>query len=373
MKNCCLLFALSFLFGTPAGADTPPRYKLTVLPLDFFGDNMIDIDSPQGGINNQGQIVGSVSVRVGRIESSRSALWQRGRPLRRLDKRPVTQKDAEADRDFLCPTAINNFGMTTGTGTLSYSGAYSVNISTAYLLWNGRIHALDDGFLPKSAQMASAALGLNDHGDIVGGYEYDNTDADQASNPAPPGTENRHAFLRRDGHTLRLWPGAARGINNHGWIVGVKDIDYDNDRSVGILWRNHHMTLFKMQPAAINNRGEIAGNIPLGDDHSKACLWRQGKITHLSAQESHAYALNNQGDVVGEQDGSAETHFNHATLWKDGRTYDLAHCVSLPRGWVLTSALGINDHGWIIGSGNIYKSPKNKQAVKAFTFLLTPQ
>ena len=227
--------------------------------------------------------------------------------------------------------------------------------------------------MPASAEMASAALGLNDRSDIVGGYRYDNTGADQVDSPAPPGMENRHAFLRHKGYIIRLWPGVARSINNRGWIVGLKDVDYDNDRSAGILWRNGRTTLFEMQPIAINERGEIAGNIPINGDPGKACLWRQGEIIHLSKQLSRAYALNNLGDVVGEQENAAPFPIVRAVLWKDSRTYDLNRCVSLPKGWVLERAIGINDKGWIIGEGGVYKKPKDTQAVKLFTFLLTPR
>ena len=356
--------ALSLLFGTPAGADTP-HYRLTVLPLDFSGYNMIDVNTPQGGINAQGQVVGMASVRSGGFRDDRAALWQMGHSLRVLDKHPVTDPNATSGQDFLYPTAINRRGMATGTRTLSYSGAYSVNISTAYLLWNGLRKDLSREILTK-AEMASAALGLNDQGDIVGGFVYDDTDADAATDSSPPpGTESRHAFVRHNEHIMPLWPGVARGINNHGWIVGVRDVDGEDSHARGVLWRSGKVTLFKMQPTAINEHGEIAGNLPVTEDNDRACLWRQGHITYLSKQISHAYGLNNRGDVVGEWD--------HAVLWRDGRTYDLNRCVSLPKGWVLEKAIGINDHGWIIGEGCVYKTPKDKQALKSFTFLLTPK
>jgi|GEM_PF-5014383 len=364
MKPLMFLAALLLLMP-PANADTPPRYRLTVLPLEFYGSNRIDDDAPQCGINAQGQVVGMATVKSGRFEEGRAALWQKGKPLRTLDKDPVKGSTDPSRVDLLYPTAVNARGMATGTAILSYTGAYTVYISTAYLLWNGRIHSLDRGFSPASVQMASAALGLNDDGDIVGGYQYDNTDADQIDNPAPPGTENRHAFLRRKNRVFRLWPGVACGINNHGWIVGVKDLGFTNDGSQGVLWRSGRTTLLKMQPTAINEHREITGNIPISDDIGRACLWRQGKIISLTKQKSHAYALNNRGQVVGEQ--------GHAVLWQDGRTYNLNRCVRLPKSWVLEKALGINDHGWIIGEGSVHKSPRDTQTVKSFAFLLTPR
>lgn len=375
MKRCFLFVVLSLLLfseaGPPAGADTPPRYRLTVLPLDFEGHNMIDLDAHRGGINAQGQVVGTVVVQKGSLRDSRIALWQKGRPLRMLDKRPVTHENVQSDQNFIYATAINAHGKVTGVETLESSGAYSIRTATACILWNGRLNRLYKGF--PYADMASAALGLNDRGDVVGGFVYDNTTADQVDSSAPPGTENRHAFLRRGGHITSLWPGVARGINRRGWIVGLKDVDYENDRSEGILWREGHLTRLKLLPAAISERGEIAGDVPLTETTGSACVWRRGRLTVLSKQDSNAYALNNRGAVVGRFQTPASSHPARAALWKGGRTYDLNRCVTLPQNWVMQSALGIDDKGWIIGEGNIYRTPKDKQALRSFTFLLTPR
>lgn len=168
------------------------------------------------------------------------------------------------------------------------------------------------------------------------------------------------------GRVKKLWPGLARGINNKEEIVG-------SGNGGGLLWQNGKITSLKMEPVAIDERTEIAGNILVTETTGKACLWRHGKLTRLSRQISHAYALNNQGQVVGQLGDDALPTPPCALLWQDGKTYNLNRCVSLPRGWVLEKALGINDHGWIIGEGSIYKTPKGKQAVKSFTFLLTPR
>ena len=179
--------------------------------------------------------------------------------------------------------------------------------------------------------------------------------------------------MRRGGHITRLWPGVARDINNQGWIVGVKDAGFNASRAKGVLWRNGHITLLSMQPVAINGRGEIAGNIPLTEDTGRACVWRRGRVTLLSKQISHAYALNDRGAVVGERADAALPHPSHATLWRQGRTYDLNRCVGLPANWVIQSAIGVNNQGWIIGNGGIYKTPKDKQPIRVFSFLLTPR
>jgi len=378
MKTAPLLLlttaALILQPGQPDRADAPPRYRLTVLPLDFYGYNAVDSEDRRGGINAQGQIVGAFSVRSGTLRDERVALWQKGCPLRILDKRPVTREDTESDRDFLYPTAINRRGEATGAETISSSGAYTIRTSTACILWNGRLNRLYQGF-PSKGDTNSVALGLNDRGEVVGGFVYNNNGMPARDDfSTSSGLGSRHAFLRRNGQIITLWPGIARGINNQGQIVGTKDAGGDDRRrDRGVLWRNGHITLLKMQPVAINDRGWIAGNVPVTEDDGRACLWRNGRVTLLSKNISRAYALNGRGDVVGELRAPASSHPTRAALWRRGHAYDLNRCVNLPRNWILATALGINDKGWIIGEGGVYESPREKQPIKQFTFLLTPR
>ncbi len=365
MKTLWIL-ALSLLLVSPAGADTPPRYRLTVLPLTFASDSPVDTAESHGGINQVGQIVGMVTVRWGTARSLRAALWQEGRKTWRLDNTPPVSDPDPSTFSLIFPTAINSDGMVCISSYHSFSGAYTVAGGEAYRWQNGQIDQLR-GF---PAGYDSTALGLNDKGWIVGQFIHNNYGPFSDAPPVPDAYIGR-AFLYRSGRVIFLWPGVARGINNQGWIVGIKSVDVEDSHAKGVLWRSGRITPLKMQPTAINECGEIAGNIPINEDLGKACLWRQGKITHLTTQTSHAYALNNLGQVAGEEDSSAPVHPNRAVLWQDGRTYDLNRCVSLAKGWVLERAIGINDHGWIIGEGSVYKTPRDTQAAKSFTFLLT--
>ena len=369
-----LLLALLLPLGLPVAADTPPRYRLTVLPLTFSGYNGIGTnDEKRGGINAQGKVVGMALVKSGSFQDSRAALWQKGRSLRILDKQPVTNPNIASGQDFFYPSAINTRGETTAIRTVSCSGAYTIQYSSASVLWNGRDDRISQRF-PSDPDTSSVALGLNDWGDVVGSFVYDDTNADAQTNSSPPlGTASRHAFLRHGNRVSPLWEGSAWGINNNGWIIGVKDVDDDDSHARGVLWRSGHITLFKMQPAAINELGEIAGNIPLNDDFGIACVWREGKLTRLSKGTSRSNALNNHGQIVGVLDNAAPRIPDHAALWQNGRTYDLNRCTALPPGWVLTGAIGINDRGWIIGEGGVYKTPTDKQPASTFTFLLTPR
>lgn len=372
-KHVLLLAVLLLLPAQAATADAPPRYHLTELPLDFYGYNPVDRGSAQGGINAQGQIAGSFGVRSGALLDGRVALWEEGRPLRILDKRPVTRENTPSDRDFLYPTAVNARGEVTGVETTSSSGAYTVLTSNACILWKGRLNRLYR--FPSRGDTNSIALGLNDRDEVVGGFVYNNNASpSQDDTYIHPDLYRRHAFLRRGGRIKVLWPGVARGINNREWIVGVWGDDEMNWwRDRGVLWRGGHVTFLKMQPVAINGRGWVAGSAYASEDKSRAYLWKNGRLVPLTRQLSKAYALNLRGDVVGKQEDPASSHSPRAVLWRRGRTYDLNRCVVRPQGWVLDWAAGVNDKGWVIGTGSVYKSPTDKTPTKAFTFLLTPR
>jgi len=382
MKLTALLLLLLPLAAIrPGSADAPPRYKMTVLPLSVGGHDQLDNFDFSGGIKGT-YILGTQTVHKGRLSDERAALWQQGHPVRLLDTTPLTPHDPSSSLyASLTPTALNRRGECVGYSYYTFSGAGGSGHSATACFWRAgqstklpgdyRIVGRADlaGFPPDTD---SAALAINDSGQIVGSVTY-NPHRLTVDDP-PASIAGTHAFLRRKGKIRLLWPGIALGINNRGWIVGIKDTSDDLTSSDvrGILWRNGHTTLFKMQPVAISESGEIAGNIPLTEDNSKAFLWQRGRVTRLSKQISHAYALNNRQQVVGELGSEAKPFPTHAVLWQDGRTYDLNHCVALPKGWVLDKAIGINDHGWIIGEGRVYKTPKSRKATRTFTFLLTP-
>ena len=378
MKPALLLLLVTLgLFlsaALPGAADAPPRYHLTVLPLTFQEfDEFNYRPLTGGGINNAGQIVGRITVRSGRLKNLRVAIWQNRHPIRVLDRTPVTQdisQENSSNHDYTFATAINARGEAAGNNYLTFSGAYSGTQSRAYVWANSRPKEIR-GFPP---ECDGFAIGINDLGWVVGDYRYNKQMPTVDDPPPPPIAAGTHAFLFRSGRVTPLWSGIARAINNRGQIVGTQESGgYDRSRDKGVLWRRGRMTFLKMQPVAINERGEIAGNIPLTEDTGRACVWRQGHLTLLSRQTSRAYALNRRGAVVGEKDDPASSNWARATLWHAGRTYDLNRCTSRPRGWVLATAIGINDKGWIIGEGSAPETTHGKKSARFFTFLLTPR
>ncbi|MGV8711948.1 MAG: PEP-CTERM sorting domain-containing protein, partial [Nitrosomonas sp.] len=67
--------------------------------------------------------------------------------------------------------------------------------------------------------------------------------------------------------------------------------------------------------------------------------------------QTFANAINELGQVVGSS-VAAGGAFEHATLWNGYQVFDLNNFLdenSKSAGWVLTEALDINDHGWVVG------------------------
>ena len=113
---------------------------------------------------------------------------------------------------------------------------------------------------------------------------------------------------------------------------------------------------------SINAAGTIAGygfqSLP---GNKQALIWKtDGTVTDLNpllgATVADASAINDANDVVGSAD-------NHAFLY-NGTGYNLNQLISPAAGWTLTTALGINNDGQIIGIGQL-------NGVNA-AFLLTP-
>ncbi len=72
----------------------------------------------------------------------------------------------------------------------------------------------------------------------------------------------------------------------------------------------------------------------------------------VSGGQSHAYGINDAGEVVGWDVMSSGPY--HAFLWSGGVMTDLNALLSpSSSGWVLEEANGINDHGQIAGFGTI--------------------
>lgn len=149
----------------------------------------------------------------------------------------------------------------------------------------------------------------------------------------------------------------ALAINNGGMIAGSA-----ND--LPVRWVNQTIEPLPMPPNAthgtvnaINEKGHAAGYTyrSSGNDLD-ATLWVDGQAIVLGylggRNESVALGLNDHGEVVGEAKFSGTSGNLRAFLFRDNAMHDLTELVGAP-GWTLEQAYAINNRGQIVGVGRL--------------------
>jgi hypothetical protein len=193
---------------------------------------------------------------------------------------------------------------------------------------------------------SSGAFGGNDQGDTVGFF----TDTSR---------EDHAVHWTRAGLT-DLGLGWATKVNNLGLIVGTHTEAFAPERAAA--WQGGTMTLlgqFYSHAYAVNDEGRIVGDEADEAGTTLARLWYQGQTVNLGAAfaaTSYAHDINQAGTVVGtyRYPGSYD---NHAAVWyRDAMgNYAGLDLETLLRpgpveaGWTLISATGIDALGDIIG------------------------
>ncbi len=115
---------------------------------------------------------------------------------------------------------------------------------------------------------------------------------------------------------------------------------------LGVVKGNHNMV------HAINNVGQVVGSA-LANEHGVQAFVRNGRTRRLGSLGgvfSAAHGINNAGEIVGGSLTANDQQF-HAFLFTGGTMYDLNELLVDGHTWELTQAVGINDHGQIIGIG----------------------
>jgi probable HAF family extracellular repeat protein len=201
----------------------------------------------------------------------------------------------------------------------------------------------DLGTLPHG--FVSKALGINDHGEVVGESAVD-------------GLFQPHAFSFENGVMVDLGtlPGfnpfsEALGINKRGQIAGFSGAIVLFEFAV--LIEDGVMVKLPTLPGAgdnnnqalaINDHGEV-----VGFSGAHAFLFEHGAITDLGTlpggTSSKAAAINDRGQIVGQS--TTASGDMHAFLYDDGVMIDLGTL-----GGNFSSATGINHHGEIVGVAN---------------------
>jgi probable HAF family extracellular repeat protein len=215
----------------------------------------------------------------------------------------------------------------------------------------------------------SQAFGINNAGQVAGWSHVAGTP------PALSGDE--HAFIFQNGGFEDLGIKTAAGnsvassVNATGQVSGWgRSSNSDNG---AFLYSGGVFQFFASTGTAwdINNAGQIVGVMGGNDDGTgRAFLFSSGVLQDLGMPSSeHKYALaravNNAGQVV----GLARPHFlssdgERAWIFSAGTMQDLNNLIPANSGWVLSSAVDINDAGQIVGNGFKNGQPK--------AFLLTP-
>ena len=339
-----------FLLLTTSVQAAPPFYRVTDLGTlgKVAGISVAD------GINNRGQIVCHYSLDKGDTPQL-PFLWENGK-LKRLHLPPQIYDNGPR------PWSINNRGELAGTVAGDEFDQRACLITGGHLQLLKR---LGEGFSINKGE----AYGINDSGQIVG-YTSIRQDPHFVTDPIP------HAVLWQNGvvHDLGTLGGPASVafvINEEGDVVGISDGPHGKN----YVFLYHAGKLVPLSsppekadfsPIGMNGLDQIVGTSDaksvdkFGQGRDVPVLWSGKVLTNLChGNKKYKYgtanAINFEGQIVGSvNDGEADEdggYANHAELWKDGSGYDLNKCVQPTAGWMLSEAISINSHGWIVGTG----------------------
>lgn len=159
----------------------------------------------------------------------------------------------------------------------------------------------------------------------------------------------------------------AHAINDNGDIVGSTAPQFGFQP---FTYSNGTTSLLPIAPASqgggydINNAGQVAGD-GFSGHWSPVIYGSNGPTLTLSTVTGSASAINDAGTFVGHIYIDQAQTLAHAFVYSSGTLTDLNNVTSLPTGWALTDAHGINSNGQIIGSAT-------NQGGQTRAFLLTP-
>ena len=231
-----------------------------------------------------------------------------------------------------------------------------VNRHVHAVLWHDGV-AEDLGLLPGGD--FSGANAVNDVGVVVGIAGIAN---------CPPSGGCHHAVVwGRRGviHDLGVLHGdglsTAEAINGHNTIVGWSETNDGVEHPT--IWRNrqirqlptlgHVGEAYLNMASGINDHGTIVGVASRRDRSFRAVFWRHSRIHRLATPpgtNTVASAINERGAITGVIRPGRQIY---AVRWTpQHRLTRLTRQLDTP-GWRLRNAIDINDHGWIVGEGNL--------------------
>jgi probable HAF family extracellular repeat protein len=273
---------------------------------------MIDLGTLGGAtsltraINDNGQIAGNSQIAGGPDAPDHAFLWENGKMI---DLGTLGGPASVA-------SAINNRGQIVGfsttkpgeTGQAPGQGAPPPPGTHAFLWEQGTM--IDLGTL---GGPASRANGINNRGQVVGRSQI------AGGQDAPD-----HAFLWENGKLIDLGtlPGgtnsAALRINDHGQVVGSSSTEpgkpWFAPGAHAFLWENGRMIDLGVLPgfgssfgAGLNNRGQVTGHTGTGGPSERGFVWEAGVMTDLNSllpansgwTLTFVPGINNAGQIIG--------------------------------------------------------------------------
>jgi probable HAF family extracellular repeat protein len=209
--------------------------------------------------------------------------------------------------------------------------------------------------LPTSQGANSVALGINNHGEVVG-YSFLGEDYQAFL----------YSYADRSLTDVGSFGGkinAACAINDAGQVTGYSQ-DSSGNLEAFVFSRNQPIaSLGTSENAAmseafgINNTGAVVGDIQSGTQNHRPALFSNGSVQALGIGGSNqpdaletAYAINDGGQIVGRH--SAGPNAFHAFAFLNGNTTDFSTL-----GGANGEALAINKQGLVVGDSNTAGGP----------------
>jgi uncharacterized membrane protein len=330
--------ALIFIALIPANLFSQPRYTVTILPAPF---RIVDPDlgSISGaGLNNLGHVV----YQVPRNVHGTPLLWTGG---------PTSSYFLPTGT----PRGINDHGLVCGQLSGSpYHYAFG---------WTTSNGVMPIGSFPTYSRAAA----VNNSGQIAGTYSAPGDHGRPFIWSQNAGVQTLPMLSGRN-YSVELWD-----INEHGHVVGGA-LTYPFKIRDAYRWKGGATAERLPKPIGypdaiafgLNDDGDAVGVVrhPL---MGSAYLWlASGETRYLTVPGdtyNEAYAINNQGQIVGVTDNSVEGP--RAVLWDvDGEPYLLQDVIDIDA--KLLKADRINESGQILAYGRV---PGD---ARYLVFLLTP-